>query len=138
MGWASGLQERTPAHPVPSLWTIPSIVWLQALDKLQEAKAEDIQVTSELSLLVGTTPMSCLVLDVGTDPASPSSLVISGGALSLPSAQVPKGPCLEAQACSVLSLPLLSYQAGMGPGMTKERGLRARGLAPWILEEALS
>lgn len=77
-----GLQEVIPAHPGPILLTVPPAVWLQALDKVQEAEAEDIQVTSEPTLLVGTMPMSCLASNARTDPAAPSSLVILEGSIS--------------------------------------------------------
>lgn len=44
-----------PARGGPStslliLLTLPPMVWIQALDKLQEAEAEDIQVTSDPTL----------------------------------------------------------------------------------------
>lgn len=67
IGWTSGLQQVIPAHPGPILLTVPPIVWLQALDKLHEAEADDIQVTSEPALLVGTMPMSCHASDARTE-----------------------------------------------------------------------
>ena len=129
MAWASGLQELIPAHPGPSLLTVPPEVWLQVLDKLQEAEAEDIQVTSELTLLAGTTPMSWPASDAGTDPASPSSLVIwvelgggVGGPALSPVLKFLTGPCLEAQGM-LRVIPLTPLPpSGDGAGHEQARG----------------
>lgn len=39
-----------PSSSLPIFLTLLPLVWVQALDKLQEAKAEDIQVTSDPTL----------------------------------------------------------------------------------------
>ena len=72
-----------PACHCPILLTVPPSVWPQALDKLREAKAEDIQVTSDRPFW--WAPCQCpVLLGMSEHTQLPLLLWPSGRAPSLP------------------------------------------------------
>lgn len=116
-----------PSSFLPTLLILSPLVWVQALDKLQEAKAEDIQVTYDLNLwwALRQCPVLFGMPEQTQLPFSSGHL----GGLLLPSVlKLLEGPDWEPKPCSELPLLLPPTKQGLGQH-DQARGTEKRGEA---------